>query len=565
MKKLLSLVLVAVISISVFCIPAFAYTGHINEGETPEFHTATSNNAFGDLLNWSGVVLGNVENIIDVEGTLAVGGSFNSNRGFSANAGAYGQNNASTEDVALLINGNANISGYGNVYGQTVVGNADGNTYHLSNVTPSATTNGQYTVADSSAYFAAAGNTANAAKAAIEALPVNGECEAAYGTYTFKGNPDADTLVYNVDDSTISSYLFDFTIAEGQTIIVNLTTSDKITLKYGANKINGSMDPNYLRSFNRNIIFNVVNSPEVEMISTELYGILLAPNTKLTGSNANVCGTSIVNSLVGLNGFELHVGYNDSFVPEIIPSTPEDPTVAPAEDPTEAPAEDPTEAPAEDPTEPPAQDPTDPASETCSIRIDVPLKMAVAFADGSVYYGGEMKEVVYGQEYPFQMCSVNWDNGIYDENGNGLRGTVVYRMIVVHEKEFNERALAAMQDPDRYTVKGIDIIDNEAKLIIVNGDAKDTHLETDVNNFFMAYRFHFASEDYNKKTGIPNVINTPIESLSVNLPLGSTIACNAYIGDEKVDSDNVFITHNAGKGIYYNVELTSVNDYTWAH
>ena len=191
--------------------------------------------------------------------------------------------------------------------------------------------------------------------------------------------------------------------------------------------------------------------------------------------------------------------------------------------------------------------------------------MAVVFDDGTVYYGGEMKEVVYGQEYPFQMCSVNWDNGIYDENGNGLRGTVVYRMIVVHEKEFNERAQAAMQDPDRYTVKGIDIIDNEAKLIIVNGDAKDTHLETDVNNFFMAYRFHFASEDYNKKTGIPNVINTPIESLSVNLPLGSTIACNAYIGDEKVDSDNVFITHNSGTGIYYNVELTSVNDYTWAH
>ena len=245
----------------------------------------------------------------------------------------------------------------------------------------------------------------------------------------------------------------------------------------------------------------------------------------------------------------------NSFVPAIVPSTPEDPTVAPAEDPTEAPAEDPTEA--------PAQDPTDPASETCSIRIDVPLKMAVAFADGSVYYGGEMKEVVFGQEYAFQMCSVNWDNGVFDGNGNGIRGSVVYRMIVVHEKEFDERALAAMQDPDRYTVKGIDIIDNEAKLIIVNGDAKDTHLETDVNNFFVAYRFHFANGDYNKKTGIENVINTPLESLSVNLPLGSTITCNAYDGDEKIASDNVFITHNAGKGIYYNVELTSVNDYTW--
>ena len=176
-----------------------------------------------------------------------------------------------------------------------------------------------------------------------------------------------------------------------------------------------------------------------------------------------------------------------------------------------------------------------------------------------------MKEVVFNQEYTFQMCSVNWDNGVYDENGNGLRGSVVYRMIVVHKDEFNRRAQEAKQDPDRYTVKGIDIIDNVGKIIIINGDAKDAHLETDVNNFFMAYRFHFTGEDYDKKTGIAGVINTPIESLSVNLPLGSTIACDAYVKGAKVDSANVFIEHNSGKGVYNDVELTSVNDYTWNH
>ena len=201
--------------------------------------------------------------------------------------------------------------------------------------------------------------------------------------------------------------------------------------------------------------------------------------------------------------------------------------------------------------------------EKVSIRIDAPLKMAVAFEDGSVYYGGEMKEVVVGKEYSFQMCSVNWDNGIYDNEGNGLIGTVVYRMEVVHQKEFNELAAAAKENPERYTVKGIDIIDNEAKKIIINCDAKDTHLETDVNNFFMAYRFHFAGEDYNKQTGIEQVINTPLESLSVNLPLGSTITCNAYIGGEKVNTADVFIANNSGEGVYDDVYLTSVNDYTW--
>ena len=209
-------------------------------------------------------------------------------------------------------------------------------------------------------------------------------------------------------------------------------------------------------------------------------------------------------------------------------------------------------------------DPEQPAeAETAQIRIDAPQKMAVVFEDGTVYYGGEMKEVVVGKEYAFQMCSVNWDNGIYDENGNGIAGTVVYRMIAVHQDEFNAIAAKAKEDTERFTVKGIDVIDNKDKKIYVNIDAEDTHLETDVNNFFMAYRFHFDGEDYNKKTGIAQVVNTPLESLSVNLPLGTTVGCDAFEGDEKIDDALVFVTNNSGTGIYYNVELTSVNDFTW--
>lgn len=212
-----------------------------------------------------------------------------------------------------------------------------------------------------------------------------------------------------------------------------------------------------------------------------------------------------------------------------------------------------------------AEEPTaaEAEGEKVSIRIDAPQKMAVAFADGTVFYGGEMKEVIVGQEYTFQMCSVNWDNGLFDDDGNGIRGTVVYRMIALHRDDFLERARAAKEDPERYTVKGIDIIDNVEKMIIVNCDAADTHLETDVNNFFMAYRFHFDNGEYNKKTGIEKVVNTPLESLSVNLPLGSTITCKAYAGDDMIDSADVFIAHNSGEGVYDDELLTSVNDYTW--
>lgn len=532
MKKVLSLTLVTAISAFTFSIPAYAYTDHVNNGDTPKFDGAASTNAFGDLIDWNGIVFGNVNNIIDLEGTLAVGGSFNSERGLSVNSGAYGANPASTDNVAFLVNNNATISGYGNVYGQTVIGNADGNTYHLSNVTPSGATNGEFTVADSSKYFADAKSTAYTVKSAVNALPVNGECKAADGTYTFVGNPDANTLVYNVDDAAVNSYIFDFTIADGQTIVVNLTASDKIDLKNGAVRINGNMDPDYLRGYNRNIIINVVNSTEIEMNSCELYGILLAPDADLKGSNSSVCGTSILNGLTGLNGFELHVGYNNSFIPTV-PASSQDETTPEKED------------------------------EKVSIRIDAPLKMAVAFEDGSICYGGEMKEFVVGKEYLFQMCTVNWENGIFDDNENGIRGTVVYRMIAVHQNEFNTLAKAAKENPERYTVKGIDIIDNVEKKIIVNCDAKDTHLETDVNNFFVAYRFHFTGSNYNKKTGIDKVINDPIESLSVNLPAGSTITCNAFINGEKVNSADVFITTNSGEGIYADEHLTSVNDFTW--
>ena len=534
MKKILALVLVISISILAFTIPVYAYTGHAEDGDTLKFKGATSGNAFGDLLDWNGIVFGNVNNVIDVEGTLAVGGNFNSNTGFSANSGAYGADPASTEDVAYLVGGNVNISGYGSVWGQTVIGNAEGNTYHLSNITPSATTNGKFTVADSTGYFADALTTVNAVRTAIAALPANGVYEAAYGTYTFAGDPDAETIVYNVSDANFPSYLFDFTIKDGQTVIVNLTADAKINFKYGGIRINGNSEPDYLRKYNRNIILNVVNSNEIEMTSCELYGIVLAPATNLIGKGSNICGTSILKNLTGSNGFELHIGSNDTFIPVVkvsneVATTSNDTVIT-----------------------------NETNSSIDNIRIDVPRKMAVVFEDGSIYYGGEMKEITFGQEYLFQMCTVNWDNGLYDENGNGLRGTVVYRMKVVHLKEFNTLK-ASVAGNSRYTVKGIDIIDNEAKTIIINGDDRNAHLETDVNNFFMAYRFHFGHGDYNKQTGIVGVISTPLESLSVNLPLGATITCDAYINYEKMISAKVFIENSN----YDNVYLTSVNDYTW--
>ncbi len=259
------------------------------------------------------------------------------------------------------------------------------------------------------------------------------------------------------------------------------------------------------------------------------FGIAATPNKKGSKATVNVAqkDDSIIMTITG------KFSHFDSLAKEAQPA-----------DPTEAPQ--------------PAEE-----GEKAEIRIDAPLKMAVAFEDGTVYYGGEMKQVVIGKEYVFQMCSVNWENGLFDGADNGLLGTVVYRMEVVHRDDFLALAKTAKEDPDRYTVKGIDVIDNVGKKIFVNIDAADTHLETDVNNFFMAYRFHFDGQDYNKKTGIDKVVNTPVESLSVNLPLGSTVTCKAFKGDEQIDVADVLVMNNSGEGVYEDKFLTSVNDFTW--
>lgn len=514
-KKIVSMILILLLLFCQVSISASAYDNGI-----------ISVSSFKDLLDWNGIVFNNVDNIIDCEGTVAVGNNFMSTRGFSVNSGAYGKNPASTDDITFLVNNNININGYGNVYGQTAVGNTNNNTYHLTNVTNSGTTNGVYTTTNANSFFSNAKDIVSDISSLASSLPVNGVYKVENNIYTFEGNENATTVVYNINEANFNSYLFDFSIAENQTIVINLTSSEKIIFKNGGFKINGSSDPDILRTYNRNLIFNVSNATDIEMTSCELYGCLLAFNSTLSGNNANICGTSILNNLIGLNGFELHVGYNNSFIPVIGESSKEE------------------------------------QIKTIDIRIDTPLKMAIIFEDNSVYYNGQVRKFVFNKEYRFQICTVNWSNGIFNDD-NGLRGTVVYRMEIVRNNSFKELVKAAKEDPERYTVKGIDIIDNMNKKIIINGDSQDVHLETDVNNFFVAYRFHFSGEDYNKKTQIENVVNTPVESLSVNLPVGSTVICNAYVNGEKVSMDKLFITTNSGTGIYEDEFLTSVNDYTW--
>ena len=207
----------------------------------------------------------------------------------------------------------------------------------------------------------------------------------------------------------------------------------------------------------------------------------------------------------------------------------------------------------------------DPAEVKTQLGIVAPLAMAVRFEDGSVCYSGDSLEIEIGKDYHFQMCCVDWstrdangekkihkayetfypeesawqhvNHGIYSDDGIGLAGTVVYTVRV-------------SEDVTRQS------FDAETKTFVL--PKEDAVLRTDVNKCFMAYRFHFKGDDYNKQTGIDKVVydtgvehentledfqyNKPLESLSVNLPLGSTITAKAYENYEYIGEANILIT-----------------------
>lgn len=182
----------------------------------------------------------------------------------------------------------------------------------------------------------------------------------------------------------------------------------------------------------------------------------------------------------------------------------------------------------------PAADETQPGKNTVKGSIVCPKKMSVRFEDGTVYYGGESIDLEIGKEYKFQMCSNDWDTDTYTDDGHGICGTVVYTVRV----------------SDRYDERSYDAATKT--FVLPKGDPV---LRTDVNRCFMAYRNHFKT-DYNKQTGIKQVVNTPLESLSVNLPLGSTIRSDAYIAYKLVGSADLFIENNEDLTISY-------TDYRW--
>jgi len=162
-----------------------------------------------------------------------------------------------------------------------------------------------------------------------------------------------------------------------------------------------------------------------------------------------------------------------------------------------------------------------PGGEEVSVETVIPKRMSVRLEDGTILKNGDSFTMKEGGTVRFQMCTNNWDTDRYTDDGEGIAGTKVYTF--TH-------------------VKG-----------------KENVLRVDTNSYFMAYRFHFKNGDYNKQTGIGKVLSVPLESLSVNLPLGSIITVSAYQNETaQLENADIFIETAEDKTLSY-------TDYFWNH
>ena len=300
---------------------------------------------FGIGAGYNGLILGDLENIIDTEGAIAAAGSITSNRGMSVAFGRQGQPAIPYDPFAVrfLAGGDVNIAGALTVVGNVVTGGSSfqaglGSTYLIGksdNPDQSAelaalyaangsaywapSDNGSHYVissydvpryipaarlsADVPAFFAAARQSLTCRVENIAALAVNGTTSWQDSGVVLTGS-DALQNVFDVNwpaDGTLTGPL-SIQTPEGSLNIVRIYSGDVLTITNG---IWGSME-----QANRTL-YVLMDAKTVNMqVAAAIYGSLLAPETQW---NANPSGGNINGNVAlgGLSvpqgsGFELH-------------------------------------------------------------------------------------------------------------------------------------------------------------------------------------------------------------------------------------------------------------------
>ncbi len=137
------------------------------------------------------------------------------------------------------------------------------------------------------------------------------------------------------------------------------------------------------------------------------------------------------------------------------------------------------------------------------ITVTVARRMSIRLENGKILKNGDKFTMPKLGTIRYQVCTNNWDTNTYTDDGQGIAGQKVFEF--THQKN------------------------------------KERYLRVDNNRHFMPVRFHFVKGDYRKLTGVDKVLSTPLESLSINFPLGATVNVKAYVKNQMVESRNLFI------------------------
>ncbi|MDF2567156.1 MAG: hypothetical protein K0R90_612, partial [Oscillospiraceae bacterium] len=133
----------------------------------------------------------------------------------------------------------------------------------------------------------------------------------------------------------------------------------------------------------------------------------------------------------------------------------------------------------------------------------VARRMSIRLEDGRILKNGDTFTMPKYGTIKFQMCTNNWDTDTYTDDGQGIAGSKVFEYTHVKNKEL--------------------------------------FLRVDTIKYFKPVKFHFTKGDYKKLTGVDKVLSTPLESLSINFPIGATVEVKAVVKGQVVETTNLFI------------------------
>lgn len=338
-------------------------------------------NPFGRAANFNAIIFGDANNIVDVKGALAVGGSFYSQRGLSLNFGWNIQSPEYTPDnVGFLVGGNVAMNGSLVVVGQVIIGGGfraargstfligkDGSSAQASQLAELYRANGQsrywspsdrgnhYIISsydvphylpasrinvNLTTFFQDAKASIENYKECIENLPVNGIVEEDFHEWVLIGNdPDLNIFVLDRRPNGLINKGIRFDVPDTSTIIVRLQTGPNAHLQYG---LYGS------ESQASRTIYLFEDATNIYMeVPADIWGSFLAPNAMLHGhrTGGHITGNLALGSFAvsPTSGFEFHLPVFEGqvFCEEVSDIVFERPEEVPIPVPTQPPVEEP--------------------------------------------------------------------------------------------------------------------------------------------------------------------------------------------------------------------------------